>query len=47
MPETEEEVLSILHEFDDRVRAMEKMLYEIDQKEILKDVITDIIGKQI
>ena len=32
--------LSILHEFDDRVRDMEKMLYEIGRKEIIQDSIT-------
>ena len=40
MPETEEEVLSIIHEFDDRVRDMEEMLYEIGRKEIIQDSIT-------
>lgn len=43
MPETEEEILSIIHEFDDRVRDMEIMLDKIYQKRVFKDQITSML----
>ena len=43
MPETEEEILSIIHEFDDRVRDMEIMLDKIYQKGVFKDQITSML----
>ena len=40
MPETEEEMLALLHEFDDRVKFMTDVLYAFNQKNVISDRVT-------
>ena len=47
MPETKEEVLSILHEFDGKVRELANMLEEIayGSKDVLQDQVLETLTR--
>lgn len=43
MPETEEEMLAILHEFDDRVKFMTDVLGAFKEKNVISDRVTEAL----
>ena len=43
MPETEEEMLALLHEFDDRVKFMTDVLEAFNHKNVISDKVTEAL----